>query len=137
MRYDPFRDIEELQRRMDQTFRELANTPQRWAPPVDIYESPNGLELQVDLPGVASSDIQVEAENNTLSVQAERKEPAMDGMTAHRNERIYGKFVRSFSVPNKYDLNKIEASFANGVLTLKVPRSEAAMKRQIAVQQAS
>ena len=133
MRFDPFREIEELTQRMDRAFGATTNAPARFAPNVDIHEDEQGLELGLDLPGVDPANIQVEAENNTLTVQAERKYERADGRTAHRVERAYGTFTRTFSVPAKYDLSKIEATYANGTLSLRLPRSEASLKRTIEV----
>ncbi|WP_339095803.1 Hsp20/alpha crystallin family protein [Deinococcus sp. VB142] len=132
MRFDPFREIEELAQRMD---RGLIgnNTVARFSPPVDIHEDEQGLELTLDLPGVAPDNLNIEAENNTLTVQAERKYNRVEGKTAHRVERAYGTFTRTFSIPSKYDLSKVEADFDHGTLTLKVPRSDAAQKRSISI----
>ncbi|SMB94397.1 Hsp20/alpha crystallin family protein [Deinococcus hopiensis] len=134
MRFDPFREIEELTQRMDRAFGGAVNgQAARLAPPIDVHEDEQGLELALDLPGVRPEDIQIEAENNTLSVQAQRKYNRTEGRTAHRVERAYGTFARTFSVPSKYDLSKVEADFDHGTLTLKVPRSEAAQKRTVQV----
>lgn len=134
MRFDPFREIEELTQRMDRAFGGAVNgQTARLAPPIDIHEDEQGLELLLDLPGVKPGDIQIEAENNTLTVQAQRKYSRAEGRTAHRVERAYGTFVRTFSVPGKYDLAKVEADFDHGTLTLRVPRSEAAQKRTVQV----
>ena len=131
MRFDPFREIEELSQRMD---RALGGTQSaRLSPPVDVHEDETGLELTLDLPGVQPDTIQIEAENNTLTVQAERKYARTEGRTAHRVERAYGTLARTFSVPAKYDLTKVEADFDHGTLTIRVPRSEAAQKRAISV----
>ncbi|WP_291426687.1 Hsp20/alpha crystallin family protein [Deinococcus sp.] len=132
MRFDPFRDIEELTQRMDRAYSGGQGVT-RFSPPVDIHEDEKGLELTLDLPGISPSQLQIEAENNTLTVQAERKYSRAEGKTAHRVERAYGTFVRTFSVPAKYDLSKVEADFDNGSLTIHVPRSEAAQKRSITV----
>lgn len=132
MRFDPFREIEELAQRMDRGLTGN-NTVARFSPPVDIHEDEQGLELTLDLPGVAPDSLNIEAENNTLTVQAERKYNRVEGKTAHRVERAYGTFTRTFSIPSKYDLSKVEADFDHGTLTLKVPRSEAAQKRSITV----
>ncbi|GGL96595.1 Hsp20/alpha crystallin family protein [Deinococcus aerophilus] len=132
MRFDPFRDIEELTQRMDRAFGQ-GNGTARLSPPVDVHEDESGLELTLDLPGVQPQDIQIEAESQTLTVQAERKYDRSEGRTAHRVERAYGTLIRTFSVPPKYDLGKVEANFDHGTLTLRVPRSEAAQKRSISV----
>ena len=136
MRFDPFREIEELTQRMDRAFCQQGGTA-RLAPPVDVHEDETGLELTLDLPGVHPDAIQIEAENNTLTVQAERKYTRTEGRTAHRVERAYGTLARTFSVPAKYDLTKVEADFDHGTLTIRVPRSEAAQKRAITVRTGS
>ncbi|GAA5513327.1 18 kDa heat shock protein [Deinococcus carri] len=134
MRFDPFREIEELTQRMDRAFGSAVNNQTaRLAPPVDVHEDEQGLELTLDLPGVQPDDIQIEAENQTLTVQAQRKYSRQEGRTAHRVERAYGTFSRTFSVPAKYDLTKVEADFDHGTLTIRVPRSEAAQKRTVNV----
>ncbi|MDL2344664.1 Hsp20/alpha crystallin family protein [Deinococcus sp. MIMF12] len=134
MRFDPFREIEELTQRMDRAFGSAMNgQAARLAPPIDIHEDEQGLELTLDLPGVQPGDIQIEAENNTLTVQAQRRYARSEGRTAHRVERAYGTFMRTFSVPSKYDLTQVEAAFDHGTLTLHVPRSEAAQKRSIQI----
>ena len=133
MRFDPFREIEELTQRMDRAFSSSGAQSSRLAPPVDVHEDEQGLELTLDLPGVQPDGIQIEAENQTLTVQARRTYTRGEGRTAHRVERAYGTFSRTFSVPAKYDLTKVEADFDHGTLTLTVPRSEAAQKRTVQV----
>ena len=133
MRFDPFREIEELSQRVDRAFGQSAQAPARFAPPVDVHEDEQGLELSLDLPGIKPEDISVDAENQTLSVQAARQYHRQEGRTAHRVERAYGTYSRTFSVPAKYDLSKVDAEFDNGSLTIRVPRSEAAQKRSIEV----
>ena len=132
MRFDPFREIEELTQRMDRAYSG-GQSVNRFSPPVDIHEDEQGLELTLDLPGVSPDALHIEAENNTLTVQAERRYARTEGRTAHRVERAYGTFTRTFSVPAKYDLTKVEADFDHGSLTLRVPRSEAAQKRTVTV----
>ena len=136
MRFDPFRDIEELTQRLDRAFT-TQNQPARFSPPVDVHEDEQGLEIVLDLPGVQPDAVQIEAESQTLTVQASRVYERREGRTAHRVERASGSFFRTFSVPAKYDLGRVDARFEHGTLTLTIPRSEAAQRRTIAVKTGS
>src|SRR5437879_4567351 len=105
-----------------------------WAPSVDIYETENELVVKADLPDVDPKDIDVRVENNTLTIAGERKfEAKSNDKGYHRIERSYGNFVRSFSVPNAFDTDKINAAFQNGVLTVSLTKKETAKPRQIKV----
>jgi HSP20 family protein len=138
MRFDPFRDIEELQQRVDRMFgRGSQSSSSSYAPSVDVHEDEQGLELSLDLPGIDPKDIKLEAENNTITVEAERKYDNSQNRNAHRVERAYGTFIRTFNVPSRFDLSKIEATHNHGCLTLRVPRSEAAMRRSIEIKTGS
>ncbi len=110
-----------------------ANRP--WSPAVDIYETENELVLKADLPEVDLKDIDVRVENQTLTISGERKFESQDsGKGYHRIERSYGSFTRSFAVPNTFDTDKISAAFKNGVLSVTLPKKEAAKPRQIKVE---
>ncbi len=110
-----------------------ANRP--WSPAVDIYETENELVLKADLPDVDLKDIDVRVENQTLTISGERKFESQDsGKGYHRIERSYGSFTRSFAVPNTFDTDKIMAGFKNGVLSVTLPKKEAAKPRQVKVQ---
>ena len=98
------------------------STNRPWAPSVDIYETENNLVLKADLPDVDIKDIDVRVENQTLSLSGERKFEHEDkGKGYHRIERNYGRFTRSFAVPNTFDTENISAEFKNGVLTVSLP----------------
>lgn len=116
--------------------RSLANeaTPVRgWMPPVDIFETQEAFRIQADLPGVAKGDVQINVEKNVLTLSGERVAVKQEG-TWHRNERAYGKFSRSFTLPVGIDAEGIQASFENGLLTLTVPKKQEARSRQIEIQ---
>ena len=116
----------------------LVNEPHAarpWSPAVDIYETDNDLVLKADLPDVDQKDIDVHVENQTLTIAGERKFDREDsGKGYHRIERSYGSFMRSFAVPNAFDTDKIGAEFKNGVLTVTLPKKEAAKARQVKVE---
>ncbi len=124
--------------------RELLNdvaTPstQGWAgyglcPPADILESVADFKVVLDMPGHDPKAIRIQVENDTLSVQSERKfaEPEK-GETMHRSERAAGTFFRSFELPSSVDGAKVEARYENGVLTVVLPKRDEAKPRTIQV----
>jgi HSP20 family protein len=106
-----------------------------WSPSVDIYETENELVLKADLPEVELKDIDVRVENQTLTLAGVRNFEKSDANKGfHRIERSYGRFVRSFAVPQAFDTDKIAAGFQNGVLTVTLPKKEAAKPRQIKIE---
>ena len=133
-RSDPLASL----RLFEDSFTRMVNEPRSnrpWSPAVDIYETENELVLKADLPDVDLKDIDVRVENQTLSISGERKfdqEHTEKGY--HRIERSYGSFVRSFSVPNTFDTDHIAAEFKNGVLSVTLPKKEAAKPRQVKVE---
>jgi HSP20 family protein len=105
-----------------------------WSPAVDILETEDALVLRADLPDVKAEDIDVHVENNTLSLSGKRnfnKDENVKGW--HRIERSYGEFVRSFEVPSTVDTEKVAADYKNGVLTISLPKKEAAKPRQVKI----
>jgi HSP20 family protein len=132
--YDPLTGLRQFEDAFTRFFSEpQSNRP--WAPAVDVYETENELVLKADLPDVELKDLDVRVENQTLTIAGERKFEHKDqGKGYHRVERSYGNFARSFAVPNSFDTENINAGFKNGVLTVTLPKKEAAKPRQIKVQ---
>ena len=132
--FDPLANI----RLFEDAFTRFLSEPQGnrpWSPSVDIYETENELVLKADLPDVDQDQIDVRVENQTLTIAGERKFEKQDNVKGfHRIERSYGSFVRSFAVPNTFDTDHINANFKNGVLSITLPKKEAAKPRQIKVQ---
>ena len=132
--FDPLANL----RLFEDAFTRMLSEPQTnrpWAPAVDIYETENELVLKADLPDVDLKDIDVRVENQTLTISGERKFEKNDSTKGyHRIERSYGTFVRSFSVPNTFDTETIAADFKNGVLSVTLPKKEAAKPRQVKVE---
>jgi HSP20 family protein len=113
-------------------------TNRPWSPAVDIYETENELVLKADLPDVDPKNVDVRVENLTLTISGERKfEKSTNEKGFHRIERSYGNFTRSFAVPNTFDTENIAASFKNGVLTVTLPKKEAAKPRTIKIEAAN
>ena len=132
--YDPLANL----RLFEDAFTRMLSEPQTnrpWAPAVDIYETENELVLKADLPDVELKDIDVRVENQTLTISGERTFEKKDTTKGyHRIERNYGSFVRSFSLPNTFDTEHIAADFKNGVLSVTLPKKEAAKPRQVKVE---
>ena len=132
--YDPLANL----RLFEDAFSRMLTEPQTnrpWAPAVDIYETENELVLKADLPDVDLKDIDVRVENQTLTIAGERKFEQQESTKGyHRIERNYGTFVRSFSLPNTFDTEHIAADFKNGVLSVTLPKKEAAKPRQVKVE---
>jgi HSP20 family protein len=105
-----------------------------WAPPVDIAEEKDRIVITAELPGFQEEQISIQTENGMLTLTGERKFEKESGeRNYHRVERSYGQFVRSFSLPNNVDREKIHATFANGLLQIELPKREDAKPRQIRV----
>ncbi len=147
-RWDPFREMDELTRRMSallnwrpfgrQTVSLVEDeeiTVPEWSPLVDIVEDEKEYLIKVELPEVQKDDVRVTVEGGTLTISGERKaEKEQKGRRFHRIERYYGRFERSFTIPDDAEPDGIKAEFKDGVLRVHLPKSEKARPKQIEVQ---
>lgn len=139
---DPWGSFDELRREMDALFNRFGGSPARSAswrgvfPAVNLYETMDAYVLTAELPGIGSEDIQVAVEGTTVTLQGERKldYATSDQTSLHRVERPSGSFRRAFELPATVEPEKAEAVHRNGVLILRLPKTEDAQPRQIAVQ---
>ena len=105
-----------------------------WTPPVDISETDDAFHIAAELPEVKKNDVKVILENGVLTLQGERRlEPEQEDHKIHRVERLYGQFVRSFTLSDVVDDTKVKAEFKDGVLHLHLPKSEKTKPRTIEV----
>jgi len=139
-RWDPFREFFTLQDRMNRLFRdsqgsqEEALTTTMFAPPVDVYEDEHSVTLKIEVPGIDEKDIDVRVENNTLTVQGERKfEKEEKEENYRRVERQYGSFTRTFTLPNTVDPDNIQANYDKGILKIQLAKKAEAKPKQIKV----
>ena len=143
IKWDPFRDVETLQNRINRMFEDSFGRTQApddemnlcaWRPPVDIYETENGIVLAAELPGVGKEDISVEVKDNILTLKGERTaNPNIKGKKFYRHERCYGTFQRSFTLQHDIQPNLIKATFKDGVLEIEIPKPEEEQPKQITV----
>jgi len=131
--HDPFGSLRLFEDAVPRMMSE-PRTSRPWSPAVDIVETEDELIVKADLPDVRLEDIDVRVENGTLSLKGERKfEKELADKGYHRIERSYGSFMRSFSVPSSVDTEKVSADYKNGVLTVTLPKKEAAKPKQVKV----
>lgn len=129
-RWDPVREMEDLMRGMQRIFATLpARTDESmtiadWSPSVDIAENDKEYVVKAELPQVKKEDIKVGVEDGTLSITGERKvEKEETKLKFHRVERAYGRFQRTFSLPDETDADKITSEYKDGILTVHLPKN--------------
>ena len=129
--------LRRLNQVLDETFAAFPRAeagPSARLPVVDILEDEEGLRLVAELPGVRAGDVKLSVERGVLTLQAgTRPEATEETGRVHRRERRQGSFARSFTLPETVDAGRIEAAFADGVLTVRLPKAEQAKPREIAV----
>lgn len=136
VRYEPWGLLNRLRRELDQSFETVAREAS-FTPPVDIHEEANQFVVRADLPGVKPADIEITAEKGVLSLRGSRNfEQKNDEGHYSRVERVSGKFVRTFSLPENVQTDAIKAQFKDGVLELTIPKVAKVEPRKIEVQAA-
>ena len=105
-----------------------------WTPAVDVFEDKDAVRIVAELPGVKPEDVRISLENQTLTMRGEKRQVAEEKTErVHRYERAYGAFERTFALPGTVDADRIEASYADGLLTVTLPKVERARPRQIEI----
>lgn len=106
-----------------------------WAPPVDVREDAKEIVLEVELPGIKPSDVEVTAENGIITIRGEKQSTTTEGTEGryHVVERSYGSFTRSFQLPTGVDERRIDADFMDGLLIIRVPKAALAQPRRIEI----
>ncbi len=143
VKWDPFRDLLSIQDRMNKLFEQTLSrsraeegiAPSTWTPAVDIYETPEAIVLQADLPGLRREDIDIQIRDDTLTLRGERRfAKDVHEESYLRIERAYGAFHRSFTLPATIQQEKIRAVFRDGILELTLPKAEEAKPKKIAIE---
>lgn len=131
--WDPFQDFDQL---LDGFWTPAARaTNSDIAPAVDVAETDNDYTLHAELPGVARDDLEINIQDGTLTISAETKDVNQNKEHGRvlRRERRYGKFARSIHFGDDIDTDKVKADYADGVLTMSLPKAEAVKPRRIEV----
>ena len=139
-RWNPFKEFEDLQNQMRSLFALTGNGGPGllpggdefadWSPAVDVSEDDKEYTITADLPNIDKKDVKVTQDDGMLTISGERRrEQEEHNKKWHRVERSYGKYIRSFQLPDEVDHKKIDAVFKNGVLNITVPKSQSAKAR--------
>jgi HSP20 family protein len=147
VRWEPVRELTSIQNEMNRLFNTFFDTPtssggnggnggtlRRWIPAMDLVETEDHFVLKADLPGLTESDVNLELEDNVLTVSGERKaehEEKSEGF--YRVERAFGRFSRSLTIPEGVDAEAIAADFNDGVLEVRIPKPAERQPHRIAI----
>lgn len=143
VKWDPFRELEEVSNRLNRLFwRPQSRTEAGqemlamadWTPSVDISETETAYLVKAEIPGVKKEDVKVTIQGGMLTIEGERRQEKEEkGKKFHRIERTYGSFARSFRLPGDVDENSVKAEFKDGVLNVTLAKSEKAKPKSVKV----
>ena len=135
IRWDPFREMTQLQNRFDRLFEAVGGRQESWLPAVDVFDTQDAVVLKAELAGMDPADIQIEVEDNVLTIKGERRfDEKVDEERYYRVERRFGSFQRSLALPQGVKSDEIDASYDEGILTVTVPKAEQEKPKRIEVQ---
>ena len=135
----PFDELNRMQRQMDRLFDAFGGTHEGSVsagvfPPINLSEDAENYVLRAELPGIAADKLDIQVTGNNLSLSGERQiSEEGNGVRYHRREREGGTFSRVLTLPGDIDGSKVDAQLANGILTIKIAKAEAAKPKQIEV----
>jgi HSP20 family protein len=128
---------DELDRLFESPWAELSRTSQLlsgWTPALDVHEDKDNFVVHAELPGMKREEIEVSLHDGALGISGERKlEKKYEEAEVYRTERFFGKFQRTVTLPAPVAADKVKAQYKNGVLTITLPKTEAAKPKQIEV----
>lgn len=145
IRWEPVRELQTVQNEMNRLFNTFFDSPtpsnggghpsvRRWIPAMDVVETDDHFVLRADLPGMSEGDVNIELEDNVLTISGQRKaEHEHKGEGYYRVERSSGSFSRSLTLPEGVDAEGIQASFENGVLEVRIPKPEQPKPRKVQI----
>jgi HSP20 family protein len=138
---DPINALMNLQRELDRVFDnprglDLGLSGRGVFPAVNVFSDQDGYVVRMETPGVSSDQITIESHGRTLTISGKRESGAPQGGSFHRRERNSGQFSRSLQLPDDLEFGRAEASYKNGMLTIRIPKKEEAKPHQITIKAA-
>ena len=137
IRWDPFREMTNFEDQFNRLWRGVVDGGKRqesWLPAVDVFDTKESVVLKAELAGMKPDDIQIEVEDNVLTIKGERRfEEKVEEDRYYRVERRFGSFQRSIALPQGVDAEDIQASYEDGILEVRVPKAEEEKPKKITV----
>ena len=148
VKFNPMRDLVDFEREFNKMFMSFENRfgisrskaedtayeNAVWMPLTDIYEDNEKYSLKLDLPGIKKEDVKIAFVDGKLSISGERnQETEHKDSKCHRIERSFGRYYRSFNLPENVQSDKINAEFKDGQLTISIPKAEEAKPKEIEI----
>jgi HSP20 family protein len=145
IRWEPVRELGTIQNEMNRLFNNFFDAPtaanggnggplRRWMPAMDLVENERDFVLRADLPGLTEGDVNIELDDNVLTISGERTSEHEDGKAGYyRVERSFGTFRRSLGLPEGVDPETVKATFKNGVLEVRVPKPAQPKPRKVQI----
>ncbi|MBX3054819.1 MAG: Hsp20/alpha crystallin family protein [Caldilineaceae bacterium] len=143
IRWDPFREVVSMRNQMDRLVADVFSNPSVWQNDeyagfmrlaLDVTENDDSYTVRASLPGLKPEDVEISFSENTLTIKGESKEENVDENEKwHLRERRFGSFMRTISLPTMVNADAIDADFADGVLTLSLPKAEEVKPRRISI----
>lgn len=142
IRWQPMQELETLRRQMDRLFHDLSidrnllplamNNESIWAPAIELRETDTEITLKAEIPGVKAEDLEVQVTPEAVSITGETKQEShQEESKIRRSELFYGRFERMISLPAAIKHEEVKSAFNNGILTLTMPKAEAAQPKVI------
>jgi HSP20 family protein len=135
IRFDPFREMTSLQGQVNRLVDSMwSGRQESWVPAVDVFDESDAVVLKAELAGMKPDDIQIEVEDNVLTIKGERAfTEKVDDERYYRVERRFGSFQRSLALPQGVKADEIQAAYEDGILEVRVPKAAAEQPRRIEV----
>jgi HSP20 family protein len=136
VRYTPFNEVVSLREAMDRLFEDSVISPRLGGArgvAANLYETPEGFTLQLPMPGVKPEDVEITVQQDTVSLKWETKLQTPEGAHTHWNGFQSGRYQQSFTVPAPINSENVQAQYADGILTLQLPKAEHARARTIKI----
>jgi HSP20 family protein len=144
VRWDPFREIDDIQREMNRMFDRLVPRSTNgdggfaFLPAVEMHDDPETITLKLELPGLNANDLDIQATAEAISISGERRfEKRSEDKGVTRSEFRYGRFQRVIPLPNRIQHDQVKAEYKDGILTLTLPKAESEKAQLVKVNVAS